>query len=97
MNGPATVSGLASTGIAVGRELDEAARVERQRAMRTLIQHPLLRADGPYAEEFGLVRRHFAWLRDWMARFPGWRLDAGSEFVRLRKIPASTWDGSRAA
>ena len=70
---------------------------ERQRAMRTLLQYPLLSAGGPLAQEFGLVRRHGEWLADWLSRYPGWRLQIESEFARLRKTPGDSTDGTRPA
>jgi len=72
-------------------------RAERQRAMRALLQHPLLRAAGPFADEFGLIRRHREWLTDWLNRYPGWRLQIESEFARLRKTPGDITDSTRPA
>lgn len=71
--------------------------LERQRALCALLQHPLLTADGPFATEFGLVRRHAAWLRDWLAHNPGWSLVLQSEAARLRKTPVDFGAGSRPA
>ena len=72
-------------------------RAERQRATRALLQHPLLRAAGPFADEFGLIRRHREWLTDWLNRYPGWRLQIESEFARLRKTPGDITDSTRPA
>src|SRR5262245_28769501 len=72
-------------------------RAERQRAMRALLQHPMLNAGGTFAEEFGLVRRHRQWLSEWLNRFPGWRLQVESEFARLRKTPGNVLDSTRPA
>jgi len=72
-------------------------RAERQRALRALLQHPLLSAAGSFAEEFGLVRRHREWLADWLNRYPGWRLQIESEFARLRKTPGDITDCTRPA
>ena len=72
-------------------------RAERQRAIRALLQHPLLNAAGSFAEEFGLVRRHREWLTDWLNRYPGWRLQVESEFARLRKTPGDVADFTRPA
>ena len=72
-------------------------RVERQRAMRALLQHPLLSAAGPLAVEFGLVRRHRQWLSEWLIHYPGWRLQVESEFARLRKTPGDLTDATRPA
>jgi uncharacterized protein (TIGR02678 family) len=77
--------------------LNEAAREERQHALRTLLQNPLLTADGPRAAAFGLVRRHAEHLREWLAHHVNWSLQVTSEFARLRKIPPDSMDGTRAA
>src|SRR5881409_3262505 len=81
----------------LGVRLERAKILERQRALRTLLQHPLLSIDGPKAHEFGLVRRHAGWLQDWLTRNPRWRLQVDSELVRLRKTPAESTDDARPA
>jgi len=81
----------------LGVRLREARDYDRQRALRTLLQQPLLSADGPYAVEFGLVRQHAEWLRDWLAQNTGWALQVDSELARLRKTPADLADDTRAA
>jgi uncharacterized protein (TIGR02678 family) len=83
--------------VALDEKLNEVAREERQRAMRALLQHPLLTADGPQAAAFGLVRRHAAELREWLAHHVHWSLQVTSEFARLRKTPADRTDGTRGA
>lgn len=80
-----------------GTPLDAAVTRERQRALRALLQQPLLSASGPRADEFALVRRHAPWLREWLARNPGWRLHVDRELARLRKTPADLTDGTRPA
>lgn len=80
-----------------GGQLEQATVAERRRALRALIQHPLLSAAGALSVEFGLVRRHAAWLRDWLARHPGWSLYIDSETARLRKTPADLDDATRPA
>lgn len=80
-----------------GSLLDQAVTAERRRALRALLRTPLLTAHGPDVDAFGLVRRHAAWLREWLARNAGWRLHVDSELARLRKVPADTRDGSRPA
>src|SRR5206468_4212779 len=80
-----------------GAQLEQATAAERRRALRVLVQHPLLSAAGPLFVEFGLVRRHAAWLRDWLARHPGWSLQIDSETARLRKTPADLDDRTRPA
>lgn len=77
--------------------LDRTQLEERRRALRALLRQPLLPADGPSADAFILVRRHAPWLRHWLVRHPDWRLELTSEFVRLRKVPATLHDGSRPA
>jgi uncharacterized protein (TIGR02678 family) len=44
-----------------------------------------------------LVRKHAAWLRDWLAQHPRWGLHVNGELARLRKTPADTADGTRPA
>ena len=80
-----------------GAQLEQATAAERRRALRVLVQHPLLSAAGPLFVEFRLVRRHAAWLRDWLARHPGWSLQIDSETARLRKTPADLDDRTRPA
>ncbi len=75
-------------------ELDLATLHERRSALRALLQRPLLTADAP---QFALVRRHAGWLREWLARNPGWTLHVSSELARLRKTPADLGDGTRPA
>jgi len=78
-------------------KLGEVVREERQRAMRALLQNPLLTADGPNAREFGLVRRHADHLKEWLAHHANWTLQVTSEFARLRKTPPDSKDRTRAA
>ncbi|HUY32193.1 MAG TPA: TIGR02678 family protein [Pirellulales bacterium] len=82
---------------ALGVRLAQATEEERQRALRALLRQPLLAARGPYAAEFGLVRRHAAWLREWLAHHPHWALRVDTELARLRKTPADLSDGTRPA
>ena len=83
--------------VLLDERLNEAVREERQRAMRALLQHPLITADGPLAAAFGLVRRHADALREWLAHHVHWSLQVTSEFARLRKVPPDQTDGTRAA
>lgn len=78
------------------RELDRAEREDRRKALRALLARPLLSADDS-PRELSLVRRHAAWLREWLAKYPGWRLHVESEMARLRKTPADLDDGTRPA
>jgi uncharacterized protein (TIGR02678 family) len=82
---------------APGARLEEAIVAERRQALGALLQHPLLSAAGALSAEFGLVRRHAAWLREWLARNPGWSLQIDSETARLRKTPADLADATRPA
>jgi uncharacterized protein (TIGR02678 family) len=71
--------------------------LERQRALRAVLQKPLLTPSGEDAEEYRLVRTHAAWLREWFMRNAEWTLHVDSELVRLRKIPADLGDPTRPA
>lgn len=86
-----------SRGHGPGTALDQTVVAERRRAVRALLNTPVLAAAGPDPAAFGLVRRHAPWLREWFARHPGWSLHVDSELARLRKVPADTGDGSRPA
>lgn len=80
-----------------GGQLAQATAAERRRALRALLQRPLLSAAGEDAAEFALVRRHAGWLREWFARHPGWSLHIDSELARLRKTPGDLDDATRPA
>jgi uncharacterized protein (TIGR02678 family) len=97
LEAPAAPRSIRTMTAAPGAQLEQATIVERRRALRALVQHPLLSAAGPLSIEFGLVRRHATWLRDWLARHPGWSLQIDSETARLRKTPADLEDGTRPA
>lgn len=77
--------------------LQRAESVQLRRAARALLRRPLLRADGPEADEFQLVRRHAARLRTWFDLNTGWRLIVDSEFARLVKIVPATADATHPA
>ncbi|HEY3451463.1 MAG TPA: TIGR02678 family protein [Myxococcales bacterium] len=79
------------------RRVPDADLEDRRRALRCLLMHPLLTARGPFASDLALVRRHAAWLRDWLARFPGWALIVDPELARLCKTPADLDDPTRGA
>lgn len=81
----------------LGVQLSQAIADERRRALRALLQRTMLSAEGPYSAEFGLIRRHAAWLREWFAQYAGWSLQVDSELARLRKTPGDLSDGTRAA
>jgi uncharacterized protein (TIGR02678 family) len=63
---------------------EEAARVDVQRAARTLLTSPLVSAAAD-PDGFRLVRRHIPVLRDWFATNTGWRLTDDSAVIRLTK------------
>lgn len=95
-----TEPSVATTGYAgspLKQELDGAVLHERRRAMRALLMRPLLTAADDDAEVFGLVRRHAAWLSDWLDRNPGWSLHVDGELARLRKTPGDLHDDTRPA
>jgi uncharacterized protein (TIGR02678 family) len=72
-------------------------QAERRRAMRALLRNPLLLAAGDTAVQYTLVRNHSAWLKHWLAAFPGWTLHVDSEAARLRKTPPDFADETRPA
>jgi uncharacterized protein (TIGR02678 family) len=78
-------------------KLGAVAREERQRALRALLQHPLLTSDGDHAAEFALVRRHADELRQRLALHTNWPLQVTGDFARLRKTPPELGDASRGA
>jgi uncharacterized protein (TIGR02678 family) len=78
---------------AVERQQEE----ERQRALRALLRHPLLTPSGPDPRAFTVVRRHAAWLREWLAAETGWSLQVETGLARLRKQPAHVADATRPA
>jgi len=90
--------GLRGDGVSgPGMHLEQVIIAERRKALRALLQSPLLAAAGSLSAEFGLVRRHASWLREWLARNPGWSLQIDSETARLRKTPADLTDATRPA
>jgi uncharacterized protein (TIGR02678 family) len=76
------VTGIAE---ALAAPSDPEIAAERRRAMRALLRSPLLPASGETAKEYVLVRRHSAWLKYWIAKFPAWDLCVDKEVARLRK------------
>ncbi|MGH9230085.1 MAG: TIGR02678 family protein [Acidimicrobiales bacterium] len=58
---------------------------ERQDALRLLLRHPLITADGPHAEGFRLVRRHRDELGRDVRQVLGYRLVVEAGFARLYK------------
>jgi uncharacterized protein (TIGR02678 family) len=58
---------------------------ERQDALRLLLRHPLVTADGPHADAFKLVRRHRDELARDLRQLLGYRLVVEAGFARLYK------------
>jgi uncharacterized protein (TIGR02678 family) len=58
---------------------------ERQDALRLLLRHPLITADGPHADVFPLVRRHRDHLARDLRQMLGYRLVVEAGFARLYK------------
>ncbi|MFI0235757.1 TIGR02678 family protein [Streptomyces sp. NPDC016845] len=77
--------------------LDGQRDAELRRAARALLKRPLLLAHGGYADEFRLVRRHAAELREWFERNTGWGLQVDAESARLRKTPGRLDDAGHPA
>lgn len=77
--------------------LDGQRQADLRKAARALLKEPLLIADGPYADEFRLVRRHATELRDWFERNVGWSLRTDAEAARLRKTPGTLTDATHPA
>jgi len=67
---------------------------ELRRAARAVLRRPLLRSAD---DDFALVRRHAAELRDWFDRNTGWRLQVDSEVARLFKQAATPHDATHPA
>lgn len=67
---------------------------ERRDGMRALLGRPLLLPEHP---AYPLVRRHVAWLSDWLSRHPRWNLTLKPEYARLRKTPGHLGDSTRPA
>lgn len=78
----------------LGGSIDQAELQERRRALRALLNRPLLGAHDPV---FPLVRRHLDWLREWLSRHAAWRLHLDGQTARLYKTPASPDDATRPA
>ena len=76
---------------------EEQRQGERRKALRTLLQHPLVTADGPHGDQFVLIRRHGDEINRWLGRGPGWGLYVDSETARLRKSPVEPKDHTRGA
>jgi len=90
--------------------LDSTRREERRRALRGLLNHPVLfgapplatetrdgRSAKPVDEHFILVRRHADYLGRWFARYTGWTLIVRADSARLIKRPVESSDATRPA
>lgn len=82
---------------ALDSALEGAREANLRRAVRALLRRPLLRAGGPQAEEFRLVRRYAVDLRSWFDANTGWRLIVDSEVARLVKLAPTTDDPTHPA
>jgi len=78
-------------------EVADALQHERQRAIRGLLQTPLVTPDGRDAALFALARRHATFLEEWFAHHAGWSLTVRPDLVRLHKTPADLADDTRPA
>lgn len=70
---------------------------ERQQAVRTLLQNPLIHTHGIFADEFRMIKRHKKHLKEWFHQNLGWHLMVEGELARLHKIPANLNDSTRPA
>ena len=69
----------------LGSALEETVALERRRAARALLMHPVLVAAGHHDAEFRLVRKHAAVLREWFDVNTGWWLSDDIAVCRLHK------------
>lgn len=74
--------------------LEQQEREDRRRALRALLAQPLILPEMP---AFPLVRRHAAWLSEWLARYPRWAFQVTPELARVRKTAGDPTDGTRPA
>ncbi|MEV7426023.1 TIGR02678 family protein [Streptomyces sp. NPDC091212] len=74
---------------------DVALAAERRSAGRLLLAHPLVTADGPYAELFPLIRRHADWLVGRFQQVLGYRLLVDTSYARLFKAGLGPGSGHR--
>lgn len=79
---------MSAKGGILSKHVTAAVADERQQALRSLLMKPLLTAVAD-AERLALVRRHAAYLSEWVSHYAGWHLHVESEFARLSKTPAS--------
>lgn len=69
---------------------------QRRTALRALLARPLLTAEHD-ADALVAVRRQLPYLREWLTRETGWRLQADPETVRLFITPPATTDATHPA
>lgn len=81
----------------LGEVLEGQRAADIRKAGRALLKEPLLTVGGPYADEFRLVRRYEAELREWFDRNAGWSLRVDAEAARLRKNPGTLTDATHPA
>lgn len=81
----------------LGEVLEGQRAADLQKAARALLKEPLLTVGGPYTDEFRLVRRYEAELREWFDRNVGWSLRVDAEAARLRKNPGTLTDATHPA
>lgn len=74
--------------------VDRHAVEERRAALRALLSRPLLL---PHDPAFPWVRRHAAWLAEWLSRHPRWAITVKPDYARLRKTPGDLADPTRPA
>lgn len=79
----------------LGLRLRQGEQEQIRKAMRALLDRPLLPACGAAAEDHALVRRHAAALQKWLEHNTGWRLEVSSQMARLHKTPANAGDGGK--
>jgi len=81
----------------LGEVLEGQRAADLRKAARALLKEPLLTVDGPYPDEFRLVRRYETELREWFDRNAGWSLRVDAEAARLRKNPGTLTDATHPA
>ena len=84
-------------------QVEASERDERRRARLALLRRPLLTAYGDDAEAFVLVRRHAAWLGEWLAHQAGWSLVVNAEsgaavrfHVKIRSLERKLYTAAKA-
>lgn len=88
---------MSSARFSLGEAMTAQRDAEFRRAGRALLMRPLLRANGPDADDYRLVRRHAAELRAWFDRNTGWRLHVDTDVARLFKVPGRLDDAGHPA